>query len=261
MKADMNDMEKLLFAKQLMDQTEYANETGLRNLWRIIETGSEEVVNGTSYAPGAFAAWKRIVANRADLFTDALMRDLADRARSGSGNAQRAAQHALESLKRPTARKTSGLRDRAEVLRILFDEALPALPAVTRERVVKISNAYGYGGVVSGNREQMEPLVHRYLEFLGSDPSHLGFKYFNVVDISKLAPDWVELQAVFEPSITPLPMFREVNGYAAPSTASFPAPPTWAPPETPVPMPSEIPIAVANAQAPIRPKRKWWRLW
>jgi hypothetical protein len=95
------DMEQLLFAKRLMDNAQLVNETGLRNLLQIIETGSEEVVHGTSYAPGTLAAWERVVAARADLFTDAVMQELEDRAKSGRGYSQQAAQHALEFLKRP----------------------------------------------------------------------------------------------------------------------------------------------------------------
>lgn len=79
-----NDMEQLLFAKQLMDNTEFANEAGLCNLLKIIETGSNQVVNGTRYAPGAFAAWKRLVSKRPDLFSDALIRDLEERTRDGN---------------------------------------------------------------------------------------------------------------------------------------------------------------------------------
>ena len=96
-----DDMAQLLFAKQLMDNAEYANEKGLRNLLEIIATGSESVVNGTSYAPGAFEAWKELVSRRPELFSGAFMRDLEERARSGSGYGQQAAEYVLKFLKRP----------------------------------------------------------------------------------------------------------------------------------------------------------------
>jgi hypothetical protein len=89
------DMSQLLFAKQLMDNTEYASEKGLRNLLEIIETGSESVVNGTSYAPGAFAAWKRLVEERPDLFLDGVRRDLEARATAAPGYGRQAAEYAL----------------------------------------------------------------------------------------------------------------------------------------------------------------------
>lgn len=101
-----DDMQQLLFAKQLADNAEYANETGLRNLFRIIETGSEEVVNGSPYIPGAFDAWKRLVDARPDLFTDAIVRELEERSQAtgGAGYGQMAARYALKFLVRGAPR-------------------------------------------------------------------------------------------------------------------------------------------------------------
>lgn len=95
-----NDTQQLLFAKQLMDNVEFANETGLRNLLQILETGSDQVVNGTTYAPGAFAAWKELIAARPELFTDELMKLLDERAGIGGGYGQQAAAYAVKCLKR-----------------------------------------------------------------------------------------------------------------------------------------------------------------
>ena len=97
--ADM--MSQLLFVKQLMDNTEFANEKGLRNLLEIIESGFEEAINGTSYAPDAFEAWKRLVDERPDLFDDRVVRDLEERAKGAPGYGQQAAEYVLTFLERP----------------------------------------------------------------------------------------------------------------------------------------------------------------
>lgn len=95
-----DEMQQLLFAKQLMDNLEYANEKGLRNLFNVIETGSDSVVNGTSYAPGAFAAWKELVRRRPDLFSDSVMDEMKQKAGSGTGYGKQAADYVLKSLDR-----------------------------------------------------------------------------------------------------------------------------------------------------------------
>ncbi|MCX6173149.1 MAG: HEAT repeat domain-containing protein [Ignavibacteriales bacterium] len=91
---------QLLFAKQLMDNVEFANDAGLKKLLEIINTGSERVVNGTSYAPGAFATWKHIVSQRPELFSAAVMSELEKLDKEGEGYGQQAAQYVKSFLKK-----------------------------------------------------------------------------------------------------------------------------------------------------------------
>jgi hypothetical protein len=93
-------MSQLLFAKQLADNAEFANEEGLLTLLQIIDVGPDEVVNGTSFAPGALAALKVLVEHRPELFTDRVMTDLKQRAQSGPGNSKSAAEFVLSALQR-----------------------------------------------------------------------------------------------------------------------------------------------------------------
>jgi hypothetical protein len=131
------------------------------------------------------------------------------------------------------AKGFANTQESAEALRILFDEALPTLPVLTREAVTEKSRTYGKGpSLEAGTREHMKHLLQRYLEQLARDPLGRGFKYFNVI----LEKDWVELQAVFEPFITPLPVFRMGDGYAAPRTGDFPVA------ETPVSSPQPVSV-------------------
>jgi hypothetical protein len=90
----MNDENsQLLFAKQFMDNIEYANAVGLKNLLEILKTGSDQVVNGTSYTPGAFAAWKRLVSRRPELFTAEVISELENLEKSEKGYGKQAAQY------------------------------------------------------------------------------------------------------------------------------------------------------------------------
>ncbi len=91
---------QLLFAKQLIDNIEFANDSGLKKLLEIINIGSERVVNGTSYAPGAFAAWKRIVSQRPELFTNAVMLEIEKLDKEGKGYGQQAANYVNKFLKK-----------------------------------------------------------------------------------------------------------------------------------------------------------------
>lgn len=103
-----DDTQQLLFAKQLADNAKFANEAGLRNLLQIIETGSEEVVSGSSYFPGAFDAWKQLVAKRPDLFSDAITRELEKRVEPPK--AQRITVGRCDKCNRELRVKASGVR-------------------------------------------------------------------------------------------------------------------------------------------------------
>lgn len=70
----MDDLkEKLLFVKGLMDEPDYVNEDGIRNLiniWRSVyfDGVPERAIIGTDYATGALDALKYLIEKRKDLF-------------------------------------------------------------------------------------------------------------------------------------------------------------------------------------------------
>lgn len=212
-----DDMSQLLFAKQLMDNVEFANESGLRNLLEIIKTGSEKVVNGTSYAPGAFAAWKELVSERPELFSDTVMRDLEELSKSGRGYGQQAARYVLKFIERPAgklekidqqlaaqreaeelplAKSQSRIADCSEktserpfftpqytadpdnAVRLLFDEALPEAPAITSSEIEeKYKDWGGTSRLHHGDRSHIESLL---LPFFNYFSHRQGFKTFGL---------------------------------------------------------------------------------
>jgi hypothetical protein len=66
----------LVFLKQLLDNAEFANETGVLNVVKLFKHEDPDVTEGTSYAPGAFETLKNLIERRPELLTPAVVREL-----------------------------------------------------------------------------------------------------------------------------------------------------------------------------------------
>jgi len=111
-------------------------------------------------------------------------------------------------------------QDAGEALIILLDEALPVLPIISRDQIEAHAKVLGkMPPFQSGPKEQMEPLLESYLNYLKSDPDCRGFEKFRIetdtVNTSGL--ECAIVYADFKPFCTPLPIWRE-----APDTLVFP---------------------------------------
>jgi len=68
--------ELLVGMKQLLDNVEHANEKGALNVIKLLKHEYPEVTDGTTYALGAFAVLRRMVALRPELFAGRALREL-----------------------------------------------------------------------------------------------------------------------------------------------------------------------------------------
>jgi hypothetical protein len=66
----------LAFLKQLLDNAEYANETGLLNVIKLFKHEDPDVTEGTAFTPGAFTTFQRLAHMRPDLCTPAVVQEL-----------------------------------------------------------------------------------------------------------------------------------------------------------------------------------------
>lgn len=88
----------LVFLKQLLDNAEYANETGLLNVIKLFKHGDSDVTEGTAYAPGAFATFQRLIELRPDLCTATVLRELRALTQDDNGRVRGVVQVALDRL-------------------------------------------------------------------------------------------------------------------------------------------------------------------
>jgi hypothetical protein len=63
-----NEDRQLLFLKGLSDNPEHVNTTGIRNLLDIFRSGTDKVLGGDAYGPGAFDVLDDLLRSRRDLF-------------------------------------------------------------------------------------------------------------------------------------------------------------------------------------------------
>lgn len=66
----------MVFLKQLLDNAEYVNETGVLNVVALFKHSDVSIVDGTSYAPGALLTFQRLIELRSDLCTPAVLQAL-----------------------------------------------------------------------------------------------------------------------------------------------------------------------------------------
>lgn len=72
--------------KQLLDNAEYANTTGVRNVIGLLTSGEPSVVEGTSFAPGAIETLAGLIERRPDLFDAEIVSELGSIAAASSDN-------------------------------------------------------------------------------------------------------------------------------------------------------------------------------
>lgn len=143
-------------------------------------------------------------------------------------------------------------RAAAQAVQVLFEEALPAVPAVERAEIERCARVLGKSGPFeAGPRNHMEPLLLSYLLYLASDPLARGFKHFTIeVDtINTRDLHCALLNADFVALLVRLPIWREASNFVAPRTGAFPRPA-----EAQIQSRSEV-------AAPDPRHRRWWRFW
>lgn len=88
--------ETLVFFKQLLENVEYANETGVLNVVGHFKDSDPDVTQGTSYALGAFETLERLLERRPELLTPAVVAQLELLAGDPDARVSSAARAALE---------------------------------------------------------------------------------------------------------------------------------------------------------------------
>lgn len=68
--------EHLVFMKQLLENVEYAKETGVLNVIKLLKHEHSDVREGTSFALGAFQTLQQLLKLRPDLFTPRVTQEL-----------------------------------------------------------------------------------------------------------------------------------------------------------------------------------------
>lgn len=90
--------QQLVFMKQLLDNVEFANETGVLNVIRLFKHEDPDVTKGTSFALGAFDTLQRLIDLRPELFTAPVIQELTALSQDNDELVSSAAQIALEKL-------------------------------------------------------------------------------------------------------------------------------------------------------------------
>jgi hypothetical protein len=88
--------QSLVFLKQLVDNADYANETGVLNVIALLKDPDPQVTQGTSYAAGAFDTLVRLLELRPDLLTPAVAGQLEALAEDPDQRVSSTAKAALE---------------------------------------------------------------------------------------------------------------------------------------------------------------------
>lgn len=68
--------EHQVFMKQLLENAEYANETGVLNVIKLLKHEDSDVTEGTSFAIGAFETLRKLLELRPDLLTPRVTQEL-----------------------------------------------------------------------------------------------------------------------------------------------------------------------------------------
>lgn len=88
----------LVFMKQLLDNAEYANKTGVRNVINLLRSGEPSVIDGTSFAGGALETLRGLIEKRPELFDAEIVAELESVAREhGDARVQTLAERAAGS--------------------------------------------------------------------------------------------------------------------------------------------------------------------
>ncbi len=90
--------EYLVFMKQLLENIEYANESGVLNVIRLLKHEDSDVAEGTSFALGAFDTLQKLIELRPDLFTARVIQELEALSKDSNERVRSVAQVALEKL-------------------------------------------------------------------------------------------------------------------------------------------------------------------
>lgn len=98
--------ETLVFFKQLLENSEYANEKGVLNVIGHFKDADPDVTEGTSYALGAFDMLERLIELRPDLLTPAVVAKLEQLAADSDQRVSSAARAALEIQAEESVAKT-----------------------------------------------------------------------------------------------------------------------------------------------------------
>jgi HEAT repeat protein len=86
----------LVFLKQLLDNSEYANETGVLRVVALFKDPDTDVTEGTSFALGAFDTLIRLAELRPELLTPTVVGELETLAEDADPRVRSAAKAVLE---------------------------------------------------------------------------------------------------------------------------------------------------------------------